>query len=421
MKSRVLPTRVLPLAVAIAVTYATAAQAGVVRTEGEDIIISTKGGVKLETADKAFSFKLSGKLQWDYSSYDDLYAQAAPTDTTEKRSGRTGYIRRAEIGFSGKAYNDWKYKLKLKRDDDESMKLDDAKITYTGLPYVDITAGRWGFDYGLENTTSSSWIMVIERPMIYDALNGDEGNDYGIEVFTGGDNYTAMFGIHRQDGNSDVKNNKKDQFGYLLRGTFAPIMTDDMLLHLGVNFYNANPDKNTVSSGKSRVGVKKAEKQTLFNDVANAKDDTEYTLEAAFQLASLQLQGEYFTRNIKSSNANSDVKMSGYYTQASYMIDGGKRSYEDGAFGKPKGGKWEVFARYSNMTVDADSAVTKGYQNKDVEVSSYTLGVNYFATKNIRTSLNFVSGELENYADLKNVAAADDSGKAIVGRLQYVF
>ncbi|MGY0218971.1 OprO/OprP family phosphate-selective porin [Endozoicomonadaceae bacterium StTr2] len=412
-------SRLLPLVAAIALT--TQATAGVVKTDGEDIIISTKGGLKLETADKQFSFKLSGKLQWDYAGYDDIYAQENAASATEKRSGRTGYIRRAEIGLSGKAYDDWKYKLKLEKDSDDKIELGDAKITYTGIKPVDITVGRWGFDYGLENTTSSSWIMGIERPMIYDALNGDEGNDYGIEVATAGKNYTVALGIHRQDENKDVKNSKKDQFGFAMRGTFAPVMTDDMLVHLGVNYYNANPDKNAVGAAKTRIGVKKAEKQSLFSNIASAKDDTEYTLEAALQFQSLQLQAEYFNRNIKAEAANSDVKLSGYYGQVSYMVDGGKRSYKDGAFGKPKGGSIEVFARFSDMTVDADSAVSKGYNNKDVEVSSYTLGVNYFPTKNIRASLNYVSGQLDNYTGIKNVSTADDDGSAVVGRLQYVF
>ena len=58
----------ISLAVAASMGMAAAANAGVVKTEGEDIIISTKnGGIQAKTASGDFSFKVSGKLQWDYA------------------------------------------------------------------------------------------------------------------------------------------------------------------------------------------------------------------------------------------------------------------------------------------------------------------------------------------------------------------
>ena len=390
---------------AVTAGFALSASAGVVKTEGEDIIISTKkGGLELKTESGDFSFKISGKLQWDYASYDDLYAGIAKTND----KGRKGYIRRAEVGFSGKAYGDWKYKISMENKDD-TIKLDDAKITYTAFKPVDVTVGRWGRDYGLENTVSSSWIMGIERSMMYDFLQGGEGNNYGIEFATGGDNYTAVFGVHNDD-QTDEKTGEERLASYVVRGTFAPIMEDNMLVHLGLNYYNKNPDAKNKVTLETSLGLKKGYK--LAFDVEKVKSDSEYLVEAAAQFQSLQLQAEYAVRNLKSDNANSDVTVSAYYAQASYMLDGGRRSYKDGAFGSPKGGQWEIFGRYSDVNLDIDNATD------DVKLSSYTLGVNYFPTKNIRASLNYVSGKLDN-----NAVTADqnDKGSAVVGRLQYVF
>ncbi|MGI9276228.1 MAG: OprO/OprP family phosphate-selective porin [Endozoicomonas sp.] len=384
------------------------ASAGVVKTKGEDIVLSTKnGGLQLKTESGDFSFKVKGKLQWDYATYDKLFTNVVDPDDAYK-NGRKGYIRRAEIGFSGKAYETWKYGLKLKSSSD-TIKLDDAKITYTGLKPVDVTVGRWSRDYGLENTTSSSWIMGIERPMMYDLLNGDEGNDYGIEFSTGGDNYTAMLGIHNDGQKTDAKNSNEERLAsYVFRGTFAPVMEDDMLVHLGFNYYNRNPDANSDVELSTNFGVKKAEKEKGV--ISAVKEDSEYLLEAAAQFQSLQLQAEYAVRELKSEDSTQDTKITGYYGQVSYMLDGGKRSYKGGAFSKPKGGQWEVFARFSKMELDVDGAVEKG------KVDGYTLGVNYFPTKNIRTSLNYVNVE-----DNSVLAHQDDKGTAVVGRLQYVF
>ncbi len=395
-----------PLVMAVAVAsgvLSLSANAGVVKTDGEDIIVSTKGGLKLKTADGQFSFKISGKLQWDYASYSDLYAGIDKSDS----KGRKGYIRRAEIGFSGKAYSTWKYKLKLKGT--EEIELGDAKITYTGFKPVSITAGRWGRDYGLENTTSSSWIMGIERPMIYDALNGDEGNTYGIEAATSGDNYTAVIGLHN-DGEADSANSDEERLAsFIFRGTFAPVMEDNMLVHLGFNYYSRNPDAKSDQTIKTRLGLKKADKLSLMT-VANVDSDSEYVLEGAVQFEGLQLQGEYAVRNLDSASS-SNGKVTGYYGQASFMLDGGKRGYKGGAFSKPKGGKLEAFVRYSNLKADLSNS------GDDAEVRSYTLGMNYFPTKNIRASLNYVSGKIN--ADV--AADEDDKGTALVGRLQYVF
>ena len=408
------PVSLAVAAITAGLALSMTANAGVVKTEGDDIIVSTKnGGLQLKTESGDFSFKVKGKLQWDYAQYDKLYAGLSE----DADKGRKGYIRRAEIGVSGKAYKTWKYGLKLEGsngsqdgDNDGDVTLTDAKLTYTGFKPVEITVGRWGRDYGLENTTSSSWIMGIERSMLFDVLAGDEDNEYGIQFATGGDNYTALLGIHN-DNQQDSDNADEERVNsFVFRGTFAPVMEDDMLVHLGFNYYSKNPDKKDSVSLKTGLGVKKIKEKYTLVTVSNVKEDSEYVLEAAAQFQSLQLQGEYAVRDLKSDDSNADGKVSGYYGQASFMLDGGKRSYKDGAFSKPNGGQWEVFARYSYLKAEQDGI-------DDKKVNSHTLGVNYFPTKNIRASLNYVNGKIDN-----DVAAGnDDKGTAVVGRLQYVF
>ncbi|MBO9481887.1 MULTISPECIES: porin [Gammaproteobacteria] len=408
-----------PIALFLGMGVFLQANAGVVKTEGEDIIVSTKnGGLQLKTESGDFSFKVSGKLQWDVASYDDLYGQDT-TNLANPKDGLTSYIRRGEIKVSGKAYGLWKYGLKLKTGSDDSIDLDDATIGYTGFKPVEVTVGRWDMDFGLEDSTSSSWITGIERPFVLNMMNGAGGNEYGVRASSSAKNYTAQLALVNT-GNSESNNSSKDSIGYSFRGTYVPIMNDEMLLHLGLSVFDGNPDNADVD-GDTRLGIKKGEKSTLFDTVNTVTSDREYAVEAAFQMQSLKLQGEYLQRKIKSGTASSDVKLNGYYGEISYMLDGGKRSYKKGSFSKPKGGKWEAFARYTAMDVDAQSAVSKGNNGKDVEASSYTVGVNYFPTANIRASLNYVTGQLDNHADIEGVANAEDKGTAIVGRIQYVF
>ncbi|WP_419535254.1 OprO/OprP family phosphate-selective porin [Endozoicomonas sp.] len=408
-----------PIALFLGMSVFLQANAGVVKTEGDDIIVSTKnGGLQLKTESGDFSFKVSGNLQWDIASYDDLYGQDT-ANIANPKDGLTSYIRRGEIKVSGKAYDLWKYGLKLKTNSDDSVDLDDATIGYTGFKPVEIAVGRWDMDFGLEDSTSSSWITGIERPFVFNMMNGAGGNDYGVKASSSAKNYTAQLALVNT-GNSESNNASKDSIGYSFRGTYVPIMNDNMLLHLGLSIFDGNPDSVTVD-GDTRLGIKKGQESTLFSSVSNVTSDREYAVEAAFQMQSFKLQGEYLQRNIKSGVANSDVKLNGYYGELSYMLGGGKRSYKKGSFSKPKGGKWEAFARYTAMNVDAQSAVSKGINGMDVDASSYTVGVNYFPTSNIRTSLNYVTGQLDNHVDIEGVTNAEDKGAAIVGRIQYVF
>ena len=52
---------------ALALAISAQAFAGTVTTDGADIMIKTKGGLEVGTTDKAFSFKLGGRIQADYS------------------------------------------------------------------------------------------------------------------------------------------------------------------------------------------------------------------------------------------------------------------------------------------------------------------------------------------------------------------
>ena len=341
----------------------------------------------------------------------------------------TGYVRRGEFKISGKAYGDYKYALKFSKDGDDRMELDNAELDFLMLEPVEVRVGRFGHNFGLENNVSSSWIMGIERPLIYDVLRGDSTNDYGIRAAIYEKQYTLSAGIHH-DALKASDNSDDDAWGYTVRATVAPIMNDEVLVHAGFNYHNTNPDNADTGKNDTALGVKKADKVDLFNTF-DATGDTEIVLEAAAQMGSLQVQGEYMMRSIDqkdTTNAKADVDMAGYYGQISYMLDGGKRSYKEGAFGKPKGGQWEIFARYTSLTVDAKNgayAGTDANKEKDVEVESMTLGVNYFATKNIRASLNYVAGDTSNLvsktATYSNGKKRDNDGTAVVGRIQFVF
>ena len=424
---------------ALALAVSAQAFAGTVTTDGADLVIKTKGGLEVATTDKAFSFKLSGKLQWDATQLDGLMAasQTDPFDSTFNT-----FIRRGEVGLEGTAYSDWGWGIRLNYDEDDSTKVDRAYITYTGLDVGSITIGRFGGDYGLENTTSSSWITAIERPIMYDYLHGDEDTKFGVNFKHSGDNYGFMAQVANYDAsddNNEYESEHNDElFGYTLRAHWAPYLNGTDVIHLAADYHQSNPDDD-LARVRTRMGVRSDKEQRLtFASVDTADKDSEWMLESGAQFGSLRLQAEYFQRHISGENdgENADVDLSGYNAQISYMI-GGARGYKgsDGKWDKPTDmkGTWEVFARYEDATIDADAAAVPSNlgvtglvaadTSDEFETSAFVVGVNYFATPAVRVSLNYVDYQVDNIntSTRINDEKVQDDGKAIVGRLQYVF
>ncbi|MGE8452881.1 MAG: OprO/OprP family phosphate-selective porin, partial [Pseudomonadales bacterium] len=402
-----------------------------------DLVIKTKGGLEVATTDKAFSFKLSGKLQWDATQFDGLMAadQNKPFDDTFNT-----FIRRGEFGLEGTAYSDWDWGLRLSYDEGDDTSVDRAFIAYTGLDIGTFTVGRFGVDYGLENTTSSSWITAIERPFMYDFLNGDEDTQFGVNFKHSGDNYGLMAQVATYEGDNNYKGDDNDElYGYTLRAHWAPYLNGTDVIHLAANYHNSESDDNRARA-RTRMGIRSDNDFRLtFGDVRVADKDVEWVLESGAQFGAFRAQAEYFQRQISGetlAGAKSDVDLSGYYAQVSYMFNG-VRQYKaaDGKWDKPDNmkGSWEIFARYESSTIDSDAGAIPGNLglagivaddvNDEFQTKAMVVGVNYFVTPAVRTSLNYIDYQVDNINTANQVGgkSVQDDGKAIVGRLQYVF
>ncbi|KKN20304.1 hypothetical protein LCGC14_0936870, partial [marine sediment metagenome] len=83
--------------------------------------------------------------------------------------------------------------------------------------------------------------------------------------------------------------------------------------------------------------------------------------------------------------AGSDVDITGYAVEAGYFLTGEslkwKKGYTSGISPKSSAGAWQVAARFETLEID-DSA------NSD-EADKWTVGVNYYPTKNTRLMLNY--------------------------------
>lgn len=422
------------VASALALAVSAQAFAGTVTTDGADLVIKTKGGLEVGTTDKQFSFKVGGRLQADYSTFDGFY-------TKDGDNADAAYFRRAFLELGGVAYGDWAWQINYdfshNAGNADDGYFDEASIAYNGFAPVQIKVGRFDPEFGLEKATSSKWVTAQERNAAYDLASWTNSSENGMGLQVSGSAMDSLYGsagVFAKDAN-DTDGESVKQVN--LRGVFAPMHEAGNVLHFGVNYAKRGLDDTAVDNRiRSRLGVRGVSTNggndagtngnRLLLGGANAPagsydDDSAWALEAAWAMGPFSVQGEYIKRDLKSdSDAFEDVEGDGYYAQVAYTLTGEPRGYKLGKFDSIKPadksiGAWEVFYRYDYLTVEDD---TIGIDpSDDVEGKVHNLGVNWYVNDAVKLSGVYIKANVDNQENDNG----DDDGDGMVFRAQYVF
>ena len=329
MKNRYLPIACLLLPGAMLF-------AGEVTSAGDDLVIDTKGGISVSTADGSRTFNIGGRIQWDYN-------LAEQNDVVDDDAFD---IRRARLYAAG-TVGDWGYKAQFNIGNGNGGTPEDLYITYSGLPNSwKVTIGHQNEPFGLEQLNSSKDNSMLERGALSEAYA--PGRSDGIQFSRASGNSTLALGVF-EDSSVAVAN--PNAFAVTGRVTTALSAGDNGLVHLGLAY---------------RVGG---------NDVTNTG------LEAAYAAGPLHLQGEY----VLSDNAGTDL--SGYNLQVGWILTGETRPYSKGIFKKvdpsSASGAWEVVARYESGDIELGNT----------DASAWGVGLNWYANKYTRLGINYTEGE----------------------------
>lgn len=381
------------LALAIA-SVAVGANAGTVTSDGDDVIVNTKGGFSVKTADKKRSFNIGGRIQWDYNN-----AEIEPASGASRTEESQFDVRRARVFLKGHVDN-WAYKAQWNLDDEGSSggDIEDLYIRYTGWgKQANLTIGRAKAPFGLEELTSSKDISVLERSAITELFV--PGRQDGIQLHGKGANWTYGFGLYEAGDDDSINTDGQDttarNVAWVGRFTTAPINEDGNVLHLGIGFQSA--------SGAMRTGP---------GSIENFSMEDAYNLEIGGVNGSFHYQAEFFDGTLAFGDTiGSEQDVDGFYLQAGWIWTGESRPYKDGKFKivKPSSdaGAWEAVFRYEDGSGDYGDI-----ELGDNDGSAYTFGVNYYANSNIRIGANYTVGE----SDLNN-----DEGNEFRVRFQYVY
>jgi phosphate-selective porin OprO/OprP len=334
---------------------------------------SLRDMLRFESQDGDFSLRLGGRLHADAARFSDDSNNLLNEDSHDAE------FRRARLFISGKAFDEWRYRLEYDFSADHDYRIKSAWVGYNGFKPVTVRAGNVLVPFSLEEMTSSNNITFMER-----ALPNAFASSYkvGALVNTYGENWSAAAGLF--DGN--IRNGSKDGWGVAGRLTFAPVRERRSVLHVGGAVEYREPDEvNFNTRPEAHLAQRLAGTGTL-RDIDNTLTAG---LEAAVVRGSLSLQGEYMQVSVERNRQRSDPDFSGWYLYGSWFVTGEHRRYnaKKGNFKQirpeSKYGAWELAARYSSVDLE-DVGVTGG------EEQNITLGLNWYLNRHIRFMANYV-------------------------------
>ncbi|MBL4803168.1 MAG: hypothetical protein JKY45_14885 [Emcibacter sp.] len=338
---------------------------------------------------------IRGRLQIDAAKYFQ--------NSTAQDFNSGSKFRRARIGVYGDITSDFSYQLLVDFADGENIKLDDSFIQYNGFDNVKITVGQHKVYHSLVSATSDIYVPFMERSMVSGFFEAGAGGKLGISVFTYGKDWTFHVGLMGDHATKVSRNT--DGWGLNSRATWAPIMKDNYILHVGASAYYREESEGYVRfSDKPEIRIA----GTKFINTDNIAADHYIVsgLEIATVWHGFSAQAEYNRADINLQN-HANKSLWGAYASVTYFLTGEQRTYNgaSGAFGRVKpnmsikdGGYGAIgfSARYSYLDLGYDIIQNTGRKTAE----SFTFGVDWIPVDHIRGQLNFVHHKADNMTAL---------------------
>ncbi|MGH6637598.1 MAG: OprO/OprP family phosphate-selective porin [Polaromonas sp.] len=354
-------------------------------------IVATDDGFRLSTRDSSSSapptFQVGTLQQLDVANYQD--------DGVRLSDGSE--LRRSRLSVAGSFLTDWQYRVEYEFSGTTGVT--DVYVSYNALKPVVITAGQFKQPFGMEAYASDKNLTFMERglPFAFVITRAP-----GIAVGTSGANWSLNGGVFGEPvGNVQAGN---DGYGAAARASYAPIVSDDAVLHLGLGATWRTPTEDNSSNATgarfSTVRLRsKPESNILaqrFVDTGEIRDVDSYTtagLELAGALGAASLQGEYQATRVARDNG-ADLDFGGWYAQAAYTLTGEARPYRadrgyfDGIkparnFGNDGWGAFEIALRLSGLDL-TDGSVLGGRER------NASAAFNWYLNQYLRVSANVI-------------------------------
>ncbi|HUR29415.1 MAG TPA: porin, partial [Planctomycetota bacterium] len=367
-----------------------------------------KDGLRFETLDKNFTFRLGANIAFD-TSFTHTNADYENAFGREEDGAR---FRLARVSAEGSVNQNVEYKWQYDFAGSVNNKLKDLYLNFPKFCVGSLRVGQFKEPQGLEQLTSDSTTTFMERAgpdrllsarnigaMLHDTCPSKRGN--------------WAVGIFREDGSDTGEDTGDGEYAVTARLAGTPMMRDAThLLHLGVSgrHYAAHDSAFRVTYAGETTPSTNA--PAMNHNVAalsvNADAVNTAGAEAAWVNGPLSIQGEY-VRTAVDQVSDTWIDLDGYYLFASYFLTGESRGYNTATgafsrvrvahpFGKDGGmGAWEVGLRYSTLDLNSEAGhssapgtVNPQSANDGGRVDSITAGTTWYLNDYTRVMMNYI-------------------------------
>ena len=403
--------------------------------------------------DGDFKFALRSVVQFDAAHY-----EVSPLRTDNDLGSGTNF-RRVRFGFDGTAYKDWNFALwgEWGGSGGEAPALNQAYLEYAGwkpFSFADplrLRVGAWATPTGLEDATSNTDSLFLERAAVAELVRGLAGGDgrAGAGVFAKGERWYAGAVYTGKTVGVPATTEFGQQSGYILRAAFNPIHGGDYDAHLGVSYQGVLEPADTAAGTPETQAVRLQERPELRVSGTRLVDTGAITsnglaalgLEAGASWKNLYAAGEWFNIDVSRSAVGTapspfDPSLRGWYVQGAWTLTGEHRAWSNAnggfngirparPFSQASGG-WgalELGARYSVLDLN-DAAGDAGLAAplggiRGGEQKTSTVGLNWYPNSVVRFLLDY---QKINVDRLNAAGARLDSDVNVVSlRSQFAF
>lgn len=227
---------------------------------GLPFFVDLSRGLKIKSLDGANSFKIGGRV----------YVDGGGSTQPEQGLSSTANIRQARLEVEGKALNIWNYKFQYDFSAGNVTKVGalggvrDAYIALTYFNPISFQVGHMFEPVGLEWTNSKNTTDFLERAMFFSGPL----HHLGFAALTHGENWSLKGGVFSTSlvekslqpaaatpvvfgvpsGAGWVATGGSQYVDIAGRFTYAPIMTQESLLHFGVSGRYHRPNNSTATN-----------------------------------------------------------------------------------------------------------------------------------------------------------------------------
>jgi phosphate-selective porin OprO and OprP len=325
------------------------------------------------------------------------------------------FLRRTRLGVTGRIDDVWSGIIEY--DFAENGTSANDVMINRKLGEGTLKIGQFKVPMGLNELTSSNSILFIERSSPSNLIADSRRIGIGYDWFAGDFGFQTM-AYGRAIGTGQGGDTPLGLGGRFL---YAPKLGADSFFHFGLSAAWEDRRDDNVLRFRDRPEARPGGGVRLIDtgNITDVDDTFKYGVELAYQAGPFSMEAEYLSVDV-SRAAGPEPTFSGYHLQASWVLTGEKRSYRNGVFrgvtpAQAGRGAWELAARYSHADL-IDSGFLGGEQD------NYTLGLNYYASANVRFMLNYIYIDVSDSTAVANgVVVGNDNPHVVLARAQFHF